>query len=65
MITRKEQPVRNYPGISKRLEFDDQTRKWRETGKYRAMRRTVENGISRKEQAVFDGGVLYLVEIEA
>jgi integrase len=54
MITRKEQPVRNYPGISKRLEFDDQTRKWRETGKYRAMRRTVENGISRKEQAVFD-----------
>ncbi len=54
MITRKEQPVRNYPGISKRLEFDGQTKKWRETGKYRAMRRIVENGISRKEQAVFD-----------
>jgi len=54
MITRKEQPVRNYPGIYKRLELDGRTGKWRDTGKYRAMRRVVENGSSRKEQAVFD-----------
>lgn len=51
---RKEVPVRNYPGIYKRYKQDKKTGKWMETGKYRALRRVVVNGQSKKEQGVFD-----------
>ena len=50
----KEVPVRNNPGIYKRYEFDEPSQKWKDTGKYRALRRISENGLSRKEQANFD-----------
>ncbi|GEM_PF-851900 len=51
---RKEVPVKNNPGIYKKLEFDAKSNKWKDTGKYRALRRVYENGCSRKEQAVFN-----------
>lgn len=51
---RKETPVRNNPGIYKRYKFDNSSQKWIDTGKYRALRQISENGLSRKEQAVFD-----------
>ncbi len=54
MIKRKEIPVKNNPGIYKRLEFDESSQKWKGAGKYRAIRRIVLDGISRKEQGVFD-----------
>lgn len=50
----KEVPVRNNPGIYKKFQFDENSNAWKETGKYRALRRVVKDGISRKEQAMFD-----------
>ena len=54
MLKRKEVPIRNNPGIYKEVRFDDESGKWRDTGKLRAIRRIAVNGVSRKEQAVFD-----------
>jgi len=51
--TEKEVPVRNNPGICKRFEYDESKKTWKDTGKFRAMRRVVKDGISRKEQAIF------------
>lgn len=50
----KEVPIKNNPGISKKFEFCEETRKWVDTGKFRAIRRIVVNGVSKKEQALFD-----------
>ncbi len=50
----KEVPVRNNAGIYKRFWFDEAIHVWKETGKYRALRRVVRDGVSRKEQAMFD-----------
>lgn len=55
MTKRKEVSVRNHPGIYKRLELDEKTGKWEETGKYRAIRRTVIGTEVRRECAVLDG----------
>jgi integrase len=54
MIERKEVPVRNNPGIYKRLELDPVSGKWTDTGKFRSLRRIISNGRSKKEQSVFD-----------
>lgn len=54
MSKRIEKPVRNNPGIYREFKFDPVTGKWKETGKLRAIRRVIENGRSKKEQAVFD-----------
>lgn len=51
---RKEVPVRNNPGIYKELRFEEASQKWKETGKFRAIRRAKEESGSKKEQAVFD-----------
>ncbi len=53
-MKRKEEPVRNNPGIYRRLEFDELKGKWKDTGKYRAIRRITVRGLSIKEQGVFD-----------
>ena len=53
-MKRKEEPVRNNPGVYKRFEFDQNKSRWIETGKYRAVRHTKQNGEVRREQAVFD-----------
>lgn len=53
-MKRKDVPVRNNPGIYKRLEFDPETSQWKDTGKYRAVRSFSENGKYKKEQGVFD-----------
>src|SRR3990167_3735824 len=52
MRKRKEIPVRNNPGIYKEIRFDHN--RWKETGKYLAIRRVVRDNRSRKEQAIFD-----------
>lgn len=54
MKKRKEEPVRNNPGITRRFEFDERKGCWIETGKYRAVRHTIKNGQVQREQAVFD-----------
>lgn len=53
-MKRKEEPVRNNPGIYRRFEFNELKGKWIETGKFRSLRRVMVRGLSRKEQAVFD-----------
>lgn len=53
-MKRKEEPVRNNPGIYRRFEFDELKGRWIDTGKYRAIRRITMKGLSHKEQAVFD-----------
>lgn len=52
MNNRKEIPVRNNPGIYKQIRFDGKG--WKDTSKFRAIRRVVLDGRSRKEQAIFD-----------
>lgn len=54
MSKRKEIPVKNHSGIYKRFVFDEKSRKWNETGAYRATRWIIENGKPKKEQAVFN-----------
>jgi integrase len=54
MIKRIEKPVRNNPGISKEYKFDEESGTWKETGQVRAIRRVIENGLSKKEQGIFD-----------
>jgi integrase/recombinase XerD len=54
MIKRREEPVRNNPGIYKEFRFDESAQKWIETGRFRAIRRVGPRGRSVKEQAVFD-----------
>src|SRR3954470_16118487 len=49
---RKEMPVKNHPGIYKVFHLNE-SGKWVESGKYRALRRVIENGSSKKEQAIF------------
>jgi len=53
-MKRKEEPVLHNPGINRRFEFDELKGRWLETGKYRAVRRIIKNGRSRREQAVFN-----------
>lgn len=54
MKNRKEVPVKNHPGIYKKIHLDLVSRKWKETGKYRATRWVNKGGVSIREQAVFD-----------
>ena len=49
----KEVPVKNNPGIFKRFEWDEESRKWVDTGKYRSTKRVIENGVSKRKAAVF------------
>ena len=51
MKKRKEVTVRNNPGIYKELMFVEN--KWKETGRFRAIRRVALDGKSKKEQGVF------------
>jgi len=52
---RKEEAVRNNPGISKILDWDCKSKKWIDSGKFRAMRRVqAGNGQSKKESGFFD-----------
>ncbi len=51
---RMEKPVKNRSGIYKRFRYDSKINKWVDTGKFRSIRRIIENGFSRKEQAVFN-----------
>jgi len=53
-MKRKEEPVRNNPGIYRRFDFDENKGRWVENGKYRAVRHTKQNGEVRREQAVFE-----------
>lgn len=53
-MKRKEEPLRNHPGIYKRFTFDETSQKWIDTGKYRAIRKIIENGQPKKQAAVFD-----------
>ena len=50
----KETPVKNHAGISKRFQLDEETGTYKDTGKFRAIRRTCVDGYSKKEQGVFD-----------
>ncbi|MGK5087028.1 tyrosine-type recombinase/integrase [Bdellovibrionota bacterium FG-2] len=50
----KEQPVRNHPGIYKRFIWDAKAQRYVDSGKYRATRRDVVNGRSKKTSANFD-----------
>lgn len=55
MTKRKERPVRNNPGIAKQYKLigDGPDQKWVETGRYRAIRRVLDDtGHSRKEQKI-------------
>ena len=54
MIKRRELSVRNNPGIYKRLELDEESGKWEDTGKYRAIRRTVIGSEIKRECGIFD-----------
>jgi len=54
MNKRMEKPVNNNPGIYKEFRFDVDNQKWKDTGRYRAVRRVIEDGRSKKEQAVFN-----------
>ncbi len=51
-MKRKEIPVRNNPGIYREIQLE-KSGVWRETGKFRAIRRIYVNGESKKEQATF------------
>ena len=53
-MKKKEVKVRNHPGIYKVHLFDEKKNEWIDSGKYRAMRRSVRDGRSIKEQANFD-----------
>ncbi len=53
-MKRKEEPLRNHPGIAKRYVFNEKTQKWIDSGKYRAIRRIIEDGEPKKLQGVFD-----------
>ena len=48
---RKEVPIRNNPGITKILKFDERSVQWKDSGKFRAVRRVGENG--ERDQGVF------------
>ena len=52
-MKRKEEPLRNHPGIYKRFTFDETSGKWIDTGKYRAIRKIIENGQPKKQAGVF------------
>jgi len=54
MKKRKEVPVKYHPGIYKRFVLHEPTQKWIDTGSFRVIRRTVVDGVSKKEQAVLD-----------
>lgn len=52
-MKRREIKVRNNPGIYKVQVFNENTKAWTDSGKYRAIKRTVRDGESKKEQAFF------------
>ncbi len=52
-MKRKEIAVKNQPGIYKVFFFDEEKQKWIDSGSYRAIRRSVRDGKSVKEQAKF------------
>ena len=54
MNKQTDRVLNNHPGIYKRFTFDDDSRTWKDTGKFRAIRRVVHDGVSKKEHAVFD-----------
>lgn len=54
MSERKEVPLKNHPGISKRFEWNGKSQQWVDTGKFRSLRRVIIDDRSRKQQAVFD-----------
>jgi hypothetical protein len=54
MSDRKEVPLKNHSGISKRFEWNEKSQQWVDTGKFRSLRRIIIDGRSRKQQAVFD-----------
>ncbi len=51
---RKEKPLKNNPGIAKILVYCQQSLKWVDSGKYRAVRRKSVNGLSTRESGFFD-----------
>lgn len=53
MKTRKEEPVKNHPGIYKLSTFDSESGTWKFKG-YRATRWLKVDGVPKKEQEVFD-----------
>ena len=55
MTKRKEEALKNNPGISKLFEWNARTNKWIDAGKYRSTRRTkLSEGRSARESCVFD-----------
>src|ERR1700692_4486381 len=54
MSNRKEETLKNNPGISKVFDWNSKTKKWEDSGKFRAMRRVrSEDGLSKKESGFF------------
>lgn len=52
-MKRKEEKVKNNPGIYKLFKFNEKKSKWIPEGKFRAIKRVLKDGESHKEQAVF------------
>lgn len=53
-MKRKEEPLRKNPGIYKRFTFEETSQKWIDTGKFRAIRKIIENGQPKKQSAIFN-----------
>lgn len=55
MSKRKEEALKNHPGISKLFDWNSKSQKWEDSGKFRAMRRIrSEDGLSKKESGFFE-----------
>jgi integrase len=53
MNKQTDRKLKNHPGIYKRYYFDEGTGKWNDTGKYRAIRKVMIDGVPKKQNAVF------------
>ncbi len=54
MTKRKEVKVKNNPGITKLVVWNDKTAKWCDSGKFRSTRRVRLEGVSRREHGIFE-----------
>ncbi|MGZ3748701.1 MAG: tyrosine-type recombinase/integrase [Bacteriovorax sp.] len=55
MKKKKEEALKNYPGIYKLLDWNEKLKRWQDSGKYRSIRRVrIEGELSKKESCFFD-----------
>jgi integrase len=54
MNKQTDRVLKHHPGIYKRFYYDEGTGKWKDTGKFRAIRKIVEDGVPKRENAVFN-----------